>query len=166
MELDLSSRFVVYVAKFTLPDSIGSQSADQKQKLYVNRFVMVVDGDTVRDTTSSPGFFAADPSFHLVEWNYVLADTEHDLELYVYADSLGDWDPSLPIFGDTIHIASTDTTYTPELPWTGPGSPNDPNYDPSNPGGARAGLDITLGAVSIVNINPSVGGNPLPKRKE
>lgn len=167
--LNLTSKYVVYAAKFFLPDSIGSQDTNvtQKQKLYVNRFVMVVDGDTVRDTTSSPAFFAASPDSHTVVWNYVLADTTHELELYVYADSLGNWNSALPIYGDTIHIASTDTTYAPQLPWMGPGSPHDPNYDPENPnqGGAQAGLTINIGAVGLVNVTPGFPTKPLPKQK-
>ncbi len=166
--LNLASKFVVYVAKFVLPDSIGSQSSDQKQKLYVHRFMMVVDGDTVRDTsTTPPDYFSAAPDTHKVFWNYVKADTVHTLQLYVYADSLGDWDPNLPIFGDTIQITSTDTTYTPELPWMGPGSEHDPacQANPSNCGGATTGLTINIGAVGSVVIVPGVPENPLPKRK-
>ena len=54
--LNLASRFVVYVAKFVLPDSIGSSDTNvtAKQKLNINRLVMVVDGDTVVDSTGSP----------------------------------------------------------------------------------------------------------------
>ena len=172
--LNLSSKYVVYAAKFALPDSLGSLTSSQKQKLFVNRFVMVVDGDTVRDTLATPGFFTAQPDTHTVTWNYVKADTAHDLELYVYADSVRmdsatsgswKWPKNKPLYGDVIHITSTDTTYTPELPWTGPGSPSDPNYDPSNPGGARAGLTINIGAVGSVVIVPGLPGNPLPKRK-
>lgn len=172
--LNLSSKYVVYAAKFALPDSLGSLTSTQKQILFINRLVMVVDGDTVRDTSASPGFFSAKPDTHTVTWNYVLADTAHDLALYVYADSVRmdsasggnwDWPEDLPLYGDEIHITSTDTTYTPDLPWTGPGSPSDPNYDPSNPGGARAGLTINIGAVGSVVIVPGLPGSPLPKRK-
>jgi hypothetical protein len=172
--LNLSSKYVVYAAKFALPDSLGSLTSTQKQKLFVNRFVMIVDGDTVRDTSATPGFFTAKPDTHTVAWNYVKADTAHDLELYVFADSIRmdsisggnwKWPKNLPLYGDVIHITSTDTTYTPELPWTGPGSPSDPNYNPSNPGGARAGLTINIGAVGSVVIVPGLPGTPLPKRK-
>jgi hypothetical protein len=168
LTLNLVSKFVVYRAKFYLPDSLGSSDTNvtQKQKLYINRFMMVVDGDTVRDTSSSPGFFAASPAFHTVDWNYVRSDTVHSLELYVFADSLGDWDPSRPIFGDTILITSTDTTYTPDLPYTGPGSPSDPNYDPSNPGGAKLNLTINIDPVPVVQIIPGICSDCLPKRKD
>lgn len=177
VQLNLASKFVVYVAKFELPDSIGSSdtSVSLKQRLFINRFMMVVDGDTVRDSTAS-AYFTASPAEHLLTWNYVRADTVHELRLYVFADSVRmadssgggnwSWPSNLPLYGDTIQITDVDSTYEPELPWTGPGSPNDPNYDPANPGGARAGLEVNIGAVGLVNINPSLPTNPLPKRKD
>ena len=177
VQLNLASKFVVYVAKFVLPDSIGSSDTaiSLKQRLFINRFMMVVDGDTVRDTTAST-YFTATPAEHLLTWNYVRADTVHELRLYVFADSLRmadssgagtwTWPENLPLFGDTIQITDVDSTYAPELPWTGPGSPHDPNYDPANPGGARAGLEVNIGAVGRVNINPSLPVNPLPKLKD
>jgi hypothetical protein len=167
--LNLTSKFIVYVAKFQFPDSIGSASSTGKQALHIKRVVMVVDGDTVRDTTSTPGYFDPD-SVHLVTFDYVSAATDtHDVELYVYTDSsggMGSWDPSLPLFADTINVTDVDSVYAPELPYTGPGSPSDPNYDPLNPGGAVAGLDITIGAVGQVDIEPSFPVTPLPRRKE
>jgi hypothetical protein len=175
--LNLNSKYVVYVAKFVLPDSLGSQTSTQKQKLFVNRFVMVVDGDTVSDTSATPGFFSAKPDTHSVFWNYVKADTVHDLQLYVYADSVRmdsvsggqwDWPKNKPLYGDTIHITSTDTTYAPELPWMGPGSPDDPacQVNPSTCGGSNVGLTINIGAVGSVVIVPGLPGTPLPKRKD
>lgn len=170
--LNLNSRFVVYVAKFTLPDSIGSADVNvtAQQKLNIKRIVMVVDGDTVRDTTSSPGYFAAAPDSHEVIWDYVSTDLDtHQVALFVYTDSaggMGTWDPDLPLFGDTLAVVDDGTVYDPELPYTGPGSPSDPNYDPENPGGAVAGLEITIGAVGIVEIMPEVPTNPLPRRND
>jgi hypothetical protein len=160
--LNLSSKFIVYLAKFALPDSLVSAdtSIHQKQKLYINRLMMVVDGDTVVNNTSAPGYFQAAPTINLLEWNYASASDTHDVELYVFADSLGTWDPTRPIYGDTIQITPTDSVLTPTLPWTGPGSPNDPDYDPSNPGGAKAGLTIDINAVRQVEINPTLPGLP------
>jgi hypothetical protein len=175
VNLNLVSKYVVYAAKFALPDSLSSvdTSVTMKQRLFVNRFMMVVDGDTVRDTTSA-NYFAAAPSSHLLVWNYVSADTTHRVKLYVFADSVRmadssnggtwTWPKNKPIFGDSIYVTSTDSTYSPVLPWTGPGSPSDPSYDPANPGGARAGLTIDIGAVERVDIDISTGG--LPKRKK
>ena len=165
--LNLNSRFVVYVAKFLLPDSIGSSDTNVtlKQKLNINRLVMVVDGDTVVDSTAS-GYFAPAPAQNFIVWPYVRSDTVHTVGLYVYTDSLGGWDPALPVFGSQIQITSIDSTYTPTLPWTGPGSPSDPNYDPSNPGGARAALTIEIGPVDMVEINPTLPINPLPRRRD
>ena len=167
--LNLSSRFVVYVAKFLLPDSIGSSDTNvtMQQKLNINRLVMVVDGDTVVDSTSS-GYFAPAPSENFIVWPYVRSDTTHTVGLYVYTDSLGGWDPTLPVFGSEIEITSIDSTYAPQLPWTGPGSPSDPNYDPENPGlgGSQAALTIEIGPVDMVEINPVLPINPLPRRKD
>lgn len=158
--LNLSSKYVMYAAKFTLPDSIASTASGFKQKLYVKRFRMTVDGITVRDTTLS--YFIPD-STHLVQYDYVRSDTAHTIGLYVYADSLGSWNSAYPVYGDTIHITSTDTTYSPVLPWTGPGSPNpsDPTVAPGN--GAQAALTIEIGAVGLVTLNTGVDGTPLPK---
>lgn len=171
-QLNLAPKFVVYAAKFVLPDSIGSADVNvtAKQKLNIKRFMMVVDGDTVRDTTSMPGYFAAAPDSHKVIWDYVPNDSmPHSVELYVFTDSLGGmgtWNPDLPLFADTIVVTNVDSTYAPELPYTGPGSPSDPNYDPENPGGAVAGLEIVIGPVGVVEINPVVPSNPLPRRKD
>jgi hypothetical protein len=175
INLNLAAKYVVYAAKFALPDSLASvdTSVTMKQKLFVNRFMMVVDGDTVRDTTAAT-YFAAAPSNHLVVWNYVSADTTHRVKLYVFADSVRmadssnggtwTWPKNKPIFGDSIYVTSTDSTYSPVLPWTGPGSPSDPDYNPANPGGARVGLTIDIGAVDRVDIDVTTGG--LSKRKK
>ena len=79
--IDLTSKYIMYVAKFTLPDSIGSSTPGTfKQKLDINRFMLVLDGDTVRDTTSlgGPGhYFTAGAPGHLVAFDYVRAYTTH-----------------------------------------------------------------------------------------
>jgi hypothetical protein len=170
--LNLTSNFIVYVAKFELPDSIGSADVNVtgKQALNIKRFMMVIDGDTVRDTSASPGYFASSPDINYVTYNYVSTATDtHEVRLYVYTDSLGgmgSWDPSRPLFADTILVTDIDSVYAPELPYTGPGSPSDPNYDPLNPGGAVAGLEINIGAVGQVELAPTVNPNPLPRRKK
>lgn len=170
--LNLAPKFVVYVAKFVLPDSIGSADVNvtAKQKLNVKRFVMVIDGDTVRDTTHSVGYFPADPAENQVIWDYVNAQVDtHEVRLYVYTDSaggMGTWNPELPLFADTVLVTDVDSVYTPDLDYTGPGSPSDPKYDPNNPGGAVAGLEIVIGPVGVVEINPIVPINPLPRRKD
>lgn len=170
LTLNLVSRFVVYVAKFQLPDSLSSSDTNVtiKQKVNIKRLVMVVDGDTVVDSVST-GYFAPKPEEVYIVWPYVRADTIHTVGLYVYTDStLGSWDPELPLFGDEIEITDVDEVYTPQLPWTGPGSPSDPNYDPENPnaGGAQADLTIEIGPVDMVEINPVTPGNILPRRQD
>jgi hypothetical protein len=172
---NLKSKYMVYAAKFTLPDSLASSDplVTMKQALYVNRFMMVIGGDTVRDSSAtSGGYFAKSPAEHYLLWNYVDTAVGQSVELYVFADStrMADssggwtWPKDKPIFGDTIVVTKIDSTYSPELPWSGPGSPNDPDYNPANPGGGKVGLTINIGAVGRVDINTTTGG--LPKRKE
>lgn len=176
LTLNLKSRFLVYAAKFTLPDSLTSIDTlvTAKQALYVNRLVMVINGDTVRDSTASEGgYFEQSPAEHYLLWNYVDTTAGQQVKLYVYADStrMADssdggwsWPKDKPIFGDSVTVTDIDSTYSPELPWTGPGSPSDPDYDPANPGGGKLGLTINIGAVGRVDINTTTGG--LPKRKD
>lgn len=171
VEMNLAARFVVYAARFVLPDSIGSSSSSVKQKLYVDSLMMIVTtvsgGDTLRDTvlfSTAPGYFTAAPDTHVVAWNYVpRTSVNPQVELYVFGDSLGNWDTQMPIFGDTIVITNIDSTYAPSLPWMGPGSEHDPN---GQGGGAVADLKITLGPVDVVTIRPSIPGTPLARRKD
>jgi len=157
--LELRSRFVMYVAKFALPDSLSMTGATQKQILNVNRFVMIVDGRTVVDSTKSSGYFDPSPTVNNIQFDYIKADTAHTLQLFIYGDIPG-WPSNKPLFGDTISVATTkDSTYTPTLPWRGPGSPSDPNYDPAHPGGATTGLEIHIGKVGTVTFEPVVNGN-------
>lgn len=164
----LAPKYIVYVAKFFLPDSIGSADTNvtSKQALNIKRFMMVVDGDTVRDTSSSPGYFPSGVEIPIV-WDYVSTETDtHEVRLYVFTDSaggMGSWNPELPLFADTVLVTDIDSVYAPELPYTGPGSPSDPN---GAGGGSVAGLSITIGAVGLVEIQPQLPSNPLPRRKE
>jgi hypothetical protein len=163
--LNLTSRFVVYAAKFLLPDSIGSSDTNVtgRQKLDVNRIVMVVDGDTVMDsTTAANTYFPSAPTPALLEYNYIPVDKDTtSVELYVYSDNLGNWDPNLPIFGDTIKVSDLDSIYKPTLPWTGPGS----SHDPAGPGGgSTAEVNIVIGPVDVVFLEPVVPLNPLSKQ--
>jgi len=156
--LNLTSRFVMYVAKFALPDSLSAAGSTVKQVLNINRFVMVVDGRTVVDSTKSSGYFAPSPVVNSIQFDYIKADTAHSLELYIYGDLPG-WPSNKPLFGDTVAVStSRDSTYTPTLPWMGPGSPDDPNYDPAHPTGATARLQIHIGRVGTVTFGPVVNG--------
>lgn len=165
--ITLGSKYVMYVAKFTLPDSIGSQSGAFKQKLNVNRFMLVVDGDTVRDSSKvGGGYFSAYPAVHNVGYDYVSAGESHVLKLYVFGD-MGTWPSGKPLYGDSVTVAATDTgtTKTPTLTYTGPGSPSDPNWSANNPGGAKIDpLSIVIGKVGIVEFIPTLPPNPLPKK--
>jgi hypothetical protein len=176
LTLNLKSRFLVYAARFTLPDSLASSDplVTAKQALYVNRFMMVINGDTVRDSTApGGGYFAKDPAQHYLLWNYADTAVGQQIKLYVFADSTRmadsstggwEWPKDKPIYGDSILVTDIDSTYRPQLPWTGPGSPSDPDYNPANPGGGKVGLTINISAVGRVDIETTTGG--LPKRKE
>jgi hypothetical protein len=143
------ARYVVYSVRFTLPDSIGSQSGTFREKLNINRLVVVVDGDTVRDTTHfGGGYFPASPAQNLVEYHYARAGIAHDVELYLYGH-LNDWPAQEPLYSGGLVISSTDSTYTPVLNWTGPNA-------------GVAGLLVTIGAVPVVDIEPHVPLDPLP----
>jgi hypothetical protein len=166
VSITLGSKYVMYVAKFTLPDSIGSATGAFKEKLNVNRFMLVVDGDTVRDSTKASGYFSSAPNVHTVGYDYVEAGTPHVLKLFVFGD-MNDWDSNLPLYGDSVSIAATDTgtTKTPTLTYTGPGSPSDPDWSSVNPGGAKIeDLTIVIGKVGVVEIEPTLPPNPLPKK--
>ncbi|HEX2612393.1 MAG TPA: hypothetical protein VHO02_02220 [Fibrobacteria bacterium] len=173
LTFNLKARFTVYAAKFVLPDSLASSDpgVTMKQALYVNRFMMVIGGDTVRDSTAlAGGYFAKSPAEHYLLWNYVDTTVGKKVALYVFADStrMNDstpggwkWPKNKPIFGDSIVVTKIDSVYAPKLPWSGPGSSSDPD---GNGGGSKVGLSINIGAVSRVDINTDLGG--LPKRKE
>jgi hypothetical protein len=165
VSLTLTSKFVMYVAKFVLPDSLSATGSTTKQVLNINRFVMKVDGRTVVDSTKPSGYFAATPTVNSIQFDYIKADTAHSLELYIYG-VIPNWPSNKPLFGDTIAVAPTgrDSTYTPTLPWMGPGSPDDPNYDPLHPTGATAGLEIHIGKVGTVTFEPVVNGNLFKSR--
>jgi hypothetical protein len=115
---------------------------------------MLLDGDTVVDSTHT--YFAPGAPGNTINFDYVKAGVNHDVALFVFADLPG-WPANKPVFGDTITITPTaDTTLVPNLPWTGPGSPSDPNYDPSNPGGAKSALTINISKVNTVTIQPGL----------
>jgi hypothetical protein len=153
--LNLKARFVMYVAKFTLPDSLRTVGGLFAQKLNVTRFLMVVDGDTVAD--SSKIYFAAGAPGHVLQFDYIKADEDHSVELYVFGDVSGStWPSNKPLFGDTIAVTPAVDSLKPTLPWIGPGSKNDPDYDPTAPGGAKIGLTINIGKVGILPIDASL----------
>jgi hypothetical protein len=167
VSITLGSKYVMYVAKFTLPDSIGSQSGTFRQQLNVNRFMLVVDGDTVRDSSKvGGGYFAVSPTVHTVGYDYVAAGSAHVLKLFVFGD-MGNWPSDKPLYGDSVEVAATDTgtTKTPTLTYTGPGSPSDPNWSSTNPGGAQIDpLEIVIGKVGVVEFEPTLPPDPLPKK--
>src|SRR5690606_10927549 len=79
--LNLASRFVMYEAKFTLPDSLNFQISQFKEQLKVNRVVLRVDGEIVADSTHNPRFEPGSPSptVHTVRFDYIRVNQAPDV---------------------------------------------------------------------------------------
>jgi hypothetical protein len=151
LELKLTSRFVMYIAQFILPDSLRAVGTTQAQVLNVNRLTMVVDGITVVDSVKASGYFTAGAP-HTIQYDYVKSNSVHTLELYVFGVLPG-WPVEKPLYGDTLTVApGSDTTYTPQLPWLGPGS-------------NVLGMEIQIGKVGSVILAPEISGTIYPKQR-
>lgn len=157
--LNLSSRYVMYEAQFTVPDSLRFQGAGIVQNLLVKRVVMRVDGTIVKDTSTTPRFTPSTTNpavtvIHSVKFDYIRSNQTPDVNIEFYgrvgsdtADSklfeiaFPDVDPSGP-------------NPTPKVPvYVGPGSTDRL---------ATAGLVINIGKVGTVVFVTNIDGN-LPK---
>jgi hypothetical protein len=165
VSMTLTNRFQPMVARFRLPDTLRSSDplVTAKQALFFKRLVMVVNGDTVADSSAS-GWFPSSPLVSALEFDHARADTAHTVAFYVYAGSLGSWPISAPVYRGQFSIPLPESTYTLTLPYSGPGSVWDPNVDPSNPSGQLPGLVVEYGATGGLIISPPIPPNPLPKR--
>src|SRR5690606_13788684 len=83
ISVNLASRFVMYEAKFSIPDSLNFTQLDLKQELRISRVLMLVDGDTVADSTSAPRF-SSSPSVHTVRFDYIDVNTTPDVSIQFY----------------------------------------------------------------------------------
>lgn len=161
---NLKGLYRTYLGRFSLPDSLKASGTAQTQVLNVRRLQILLNGVSVADSARS--YFAPGTPAHSLRVPYVRAQGSHKLEVRVFADLAG-WALDKPAFRDTLVVTpSADTSYNPSLAYTGPGSPSDPNYNPSNPGGTKAPLIFVFQAYNQVTIDPPVGGGPiLFKRK-
>ncbi len=157
--VNLASRFVMYEAKFTLPDSLNFQLSGFKEQLKVNRVVLRVDGTIVADSTRNPRFEPGSPSptIHTVRFDYIRVNQTPDVKVEFYG-KIG----SYPV--DTLLFAV-------EFEDVDPGDPNPapkaPDYVGPNAeeiaGTAIAGMVINIGKVGTVVFNTNINGNVFGK---
>lgn len=154
--LNLTSRFVMYEAKFSLPDSLNFTQLGIKQQLSVDRVVMIVDGDTVIDSTRAPRF-ASSPAVNTVRFDYISVSDTPDVKIEFFGR----------VGADT--TAGKLYEYVFENVDPGKETPNDPVqavYTGPNSSqlGATAGLTIKIGKVGTVIFTPIIDPNVTSKR--
>ncbi|HKP96572.1 MAG TPA: hypothetical protein VJ385_12510 [Fibrobacteria bacterium] len=146
--LNLTSRFAMYEARFNaLPDSIGSStSGTGKDKLNLNRVVLLVDGVVKADSVLASGFFSANQSVN-VFWDYITPGS-HTVTLEAYG-VLHTYSGKLYSGSSTFSVsAGTDDTQAVTLAWAGPAT-------------GTGKLTVTLGKVGKVVINGGLPGTVL-----
>jgi hypothetical protein len=154
--LNLSSRYVMYEAQFTLPDSINFTLSTFKQQLNVKRVVLRVDGSIVADSTRSPRFEPGSPTptIHTVRFDYIRVNQTPDVRVEFYGK-----------IGDV--ISDTTLLFVSEFNDVNPSTPNPPAVAPVYVGPdavtlgniATAGLVINIGKVGTVVFNTNINGN-------
>jgi hypothetical protein len=146
VSLNLTSRFAMYEARFnTLPDSISSSvSGTGKDKLNLNRVVLLVDGVIKADSVLASGYFTANQSVNIF-WDYITPGN-HTVTLEAYG--------VLHTFSGKLYsgsanytvTAGNDDTRTVALGWVGPTT-------------GTGKLSVTLGKVGKVTVNGSLPGS-------
>ena len=150
--VSLTPKFVMYRARFlTIPDSIGSVTAGTgKQKLQINRFLFKIDGVTVRDSSSSPGYFTAGAT-HVLDYDYVTPGP-HTILMQAFGP-MGTWDVANPLYSGSkavdVSASGNDTTVTLTLSWVGP----------TTGGGS---LSVTVGKIRTLTADGTLPGNVVP----
>jgi hypothetical protein len=154
--LSLTSRYVMYEAQFTVPDSLHFQTAGVVENLLVKRVVMLVDGVIVKDTSTTPRFTPSTTTppvtnIHKVTFDYIRSNQTPDVKIEFYG-RLGN---------DT----ADSKLFEVEFPDVNPTNPNPPGKIPDyvGPGSedllAQAGLQITIGKVGTVVFVTNINGN-------
>ena len=120
--LTLSPRFVPYRAAFTFADTIGfSGISPVRGRVNVTRIVLVVSGDTVRDTTAPIGSrFAPLPAITTLEYDYLSPGFSHPMALYLYGNVSYAASGSYLLYSATFNHTPTALTHSPALTWVGP----------------------------------------------
>lgn len=154
----LASRFVMYEAKFTVPDSLNYQVSAFKENLVINRVVLRVNGVIVADSTRSPRFEPSTTSplvsvVHTVRFDYIRTNLTPTVKVEFYGH-VGAYPTDGKLFeSEFVNV-----------------NPNGPNPVPVSPGYvgppsdqiaqlATAGLVINIGKVGTVVFNTSINGN-------
>jgi hypothetical protein len=149
VSLNLASRFAMYEARFnSLPDSISSSvSGTGKDKLNINRVVLLVDGVVKADSALASGFFSANQSVN-VFWDYITPGS-HTVTLEAYG-VLHDFTGKLYSGASTFTVAAgNDDTRNVALGWVGPTT-------------GTGKLTVTLGKVGKVIVNGALPGTVIP----
>ena len=153
--VNLTSRFVMYEARFSLPDSLTFTQLDSlKQELVVNRMVMIVDGDTVIDSTNTPRFAPNTP--HSAFFDYIRAGEQPDVEIEFFG-RVGDDTTDTKLF----EYVFEDVDPTVENPPPTTGTYTGPNSEDL---GAITGLTINIGKVGTVVFEPVINPDVTTKQ--
>jgi hypothetical protein len=145
VSLNLTSRFAMYEARFnTLPDSISSSAAGTgKDKLNLNRVVLLVDGVIKADSVLASGYFSGNQSVN-VFWDYITPGS-HTVTLEAYG-VLHTYTGKLYSGASTFTVtAGNDDTRSVTLNWVGPST-------------GTGKLTVTLGKVGKVIVNGALPG--------
>jgi hypothetical protein len=147
--LNLASRFAMYEARFnSLPDSISSSvSGTGKDKLNLNRVVLLVDGVIKADSVLASGYFSPNQNVN-VFWDYITPGN-HTVTLEAYG--------ALHAFTGKLYsgsanftvTAGADDTRSVTLNWVGPTT-------------GTGKLTVTLGKVGKVIVNGALPGTVIP----
>jgi hypothetical protein len=147
--LNLASRFAMYEARFnSLPDSISSSvSGTGKDKLNLNRVVLLVDGVVKADSALASGYFSPNQNVN-VFWDYITPGN-HTVTLEAYG--------ALHAFTGKLYsgsanftvTAGADDTRSVTLNWVGPTT-------------GTGKLTVTLGKVGKVIVNGALPGTVIP----
>lgn len=149
VSLNLASRFAMYEARFnSLPDSISSSaSGTGKDKLNINRVVLLVDGVIKADSALASGFFSAGQNVN-VFWDYITPGN-HTVTLEAYG-TLHTFTGMLYSGASTFTVtAGNDDTRNVSLGWVGPTT-------------GTGKLSVTLGKVGKVIVNGALPGTVIP----
>jgi hypothetical protein len=153
--INLTSRFVMYEAKFSLPDSLNFTLLSLKQQLAITRVVMTVDGDTVVDSTRTPRFAIA-PTVNSVRFDYISVNDTPDVKLEFYGRIGADTTVSKLFQYEFENVNPDSTSPTPvQAVYTGPNSTQL---------SAITGLNINIGKVGTVVFEPVIDPNVTTKK--
>jgi hypothetical protein len=147
--LNLTSRFAMYEARFnSLPDSISSSvSGTGKDKLSLNRVVLLVDGVIKADSVLASGYFSANQNVN-VFWDYITPGN-HTVTLEAYG-ALHTFTGKLYSGSANFTVAAgADDTRSVTLNWVGPTT-------------GTGKLTVTLGKVGKVIVNGALPGTVIP----